>query len=116
MLKPGGWAVLQVPLSLALDHTLEDPQVITPEERARIFGQRDHVRIYARQDYRRRLEGAGFQVQVTTPREIAGQASPRLAWPMTKICIAPSNHGPRVPNPSRSRRGTKLSWLRTSQF
>jgi SAM-dependent methyltransferase len=63
VLKPGGWAVLQVPVALALDKTTEDPGVTSPEERERLFGQRDHVRLYGR-DYKDRLEGAGFSVEV----------------------------------------------------
>ncbi len=62
VLKPGGWAILQVPMS-ASDKTLEDPSVDTPEARERIFGQYDHVRLYG-SDYRQRLEAAGFKVKV----------------------------------------------------
>ena len=50
VLKPGGWAILQVPISLLLNKTYEDPTVTTPEEREKVFGQSDHVRIYAK-DY-----------------------------------------------------------------
>lgn len=62
VLKPGGWAVLQVPL--VRDTTDEDPGVTDPEERRRRFGQDDHVRAYGRADYRARLEAAGFRVEV----------------------------------------------------
>jgi len=61
-LKPGGWAILQVPLSLALNHTCEDHSKTTPRARAEAFGQSDHVRIYARDDYEHRLAQAGFKV------------------------------------------------------
>lgn len=61
VLKPGGWAILQVPI--LRDKTFEDPSVITPEDRERVFGQRDHVRIYGL-DYKDRLEQAGFSVKV----------------------------------------------------
>jgi SAM-dependent methyltransferase len=62
-LKPGGWAVLQVPLSPSLEKTYEDPSVTTKRQKQRIFGQRNHVRIYGL-DYRERLESAGFDVDV----------------------------------------------------
>jgi SAM-dependent methyltransferase len=62
VLKPGGWAILQVPIDNSLDKTLEDPTITSPEERARIFGQDDHVRIYGK-DYKERLESAGFIVK-----------------------------------------------------
>lgn len=61
VLKPGGWAVLQVPIKG--DVTLEDPSITCPSERRRLFGQEDHVRQYGR-DYRDRLREAGFAVQV----------------------------------------------------
>jgi ubiquinone/menaquinone biosynthesis C-methylase UbiE len=63
VLKPEGWAILQVPISLSLNQTYEDPMVISPEEREKVFGQSDHVRIYAK-DYKDRLEQAGFRVKV----------------------------------------------------
>ncbi len=61
-LKPGGWAVLQVPVSLALETTVEDPTIKTREGREETFGQADHVRLYAK-DYKDRLEKAGFWVE-----------------------------------------------------
>ena len=65
VLKPGGWAILQVPLSLSLNKTYEDPKVTTPEEREKVFGQKDHVRIYAK-DYKDRLEKIGFIVDINS--------------------------------------------------
>lgn len=61
VLKPGGWGILQVPISLALDKTYEDLSVTTPSEREEVFGQSDHVRIYGI-DYVDRLKESGFQV------------------------------------------------------
>jgi SAM-dependent methyltransferase len=42
VLKPGGWAVLAVPIKG--EKTFEDASVTAPEERERLFGQFDHVR------------------------------------------------------------------------
>ena len=61
VLKVGGWAILQVPITS--DTTFEDPSVTSPEERERLFGQNDHVRRYG-PDYRDRLVDAGFAVTV----------------------------------------------------
>jgi SAM-dependent methyltransferase len=61
VLKPGGWAVLQVPLEAV--RTFEDPAVTDPLERERLFGQSDHVRVYG-PDYKERLEESGFKVTV----------------------------------------------------
>ena len=63
VLKPSGLAILQVPISLVLDNTLEDPTIITHQQRAEVFGQYDHVRIYG-QDYPKKLSMAGFKVNV----------------------------------------------------
>src|SRR4249920_3892182 len=71
VLKPGGWAILQVPISLSLDRTYEDPTAVTREEREKKFGQHDHVRIYAK-DYKDRLENVGFTVEVYSFRKEFG--------------------------------------------
>ena len=63
VLKPGGWAILQAPIPAEHDKTFEDSDIVLPEDRERIFGQKDHVRIYGR-DYKDRLEEAGFTVKV----------------------------------------------------
>ena len=63
VLKPGGLAFLQSPLDYRREATFEDATVVTPADRARVFGQRDHVRIYGR-DYQDRLAAAGFAVTV----------------------------------------------------
>lgn len=62
-LKFGGYAILQVPMSLSLEDTYEDHSVVTPGEREKAFGQADHVRIYAKKDYKNRLEQSGFMVK-----------------------------------------------------
>ena len=62
ILKPGGWGVFQVPQDLKREKTLEDDTITDPKERARIFGQYDHVRVYGR-DYFDLLEEAGFEAQ-----------------------------------------------------
>jgi SAM-dependent methyltransferase len=63
VLKPGGWAILQVPIDMARETTYEDPAITGPEERRIHFGQDDHVRWYGR-DYEARLTAAGFAVSV----------------------------------------------------
>lgn len=76
VVRPGGWAVLQVPLSLKLDATVEDPTVTTPEQRLERFGQEDHVRIYAL-DYVDRLRESGWQVEIVDPIAEMGHARAR---------------------------------------
>jgi SAM-dependent methyltransferase len=61
VLQPGGWAILQVPISA--DATFEDPTVTSPEAREELFGQDDHLRRYG-PDYVDRLAAVGFSVSV----------------------------------------------------
>lgn len=60
VLKPGGLAILQVPVSFAIKDTLENNNINTAKLRRRAFGQWNHVRIYARDDYLNRLQQSGF--------------------------------------------------------
>ena len=62
VLKIGGQAILQVPISKNSSQTFEDFSVVDPQQREIIFGQFDHVRIYG-QDYVKRLEDSGFTVR-----------------------------------------------------
>lgn len=62
VLKPGGWGLIQVPLRRGA-HTLFDPQARTPQQRKRLYGQANHVRIYGELDLGPALTAAGFQVQ-----------------------------------------------------
>ena len=65
VLRPGGWALLQVPLHFG--ETAEDPTVTDPAERERRFGQRDHVRRYGARDFPERVREAGFAVEPLAP-------------------------------------------------
>jgi len=74
ILKPNGCALLQVPIALALDRTIEDPSATTDKERIERFGQEDHVRLYSRPDYIQRLESVGFSVHVECYPKALGSA------------------------------------------
>lgn len=63
ILKPGGWGVVMTPILCGLDRSYEDVTKTAPEERLEHFGQRDHVRVYAKVDFVLRLEKAGFSVK-----------------------------------------------------
>ncbi len=63
VLRPGGFALVLVPLDLEREATLEDPSVKTPDERVAAYWQEDHVRLYA-PDIADRLASAGFSVTV----------------------------------------------------
>lgn len=59
VLSEGGMAFIEVPVLRR--QTFEDPSITAPQERLRVFGQVDHVRICGL-DYADRLREAGFKV------------------------------------------------------
>jgi len=61
ILKPDGWGIFQIPQDLAREFTFEDNSITDKRERAKIFGQYDHVRVYGR-DYFNKLREVGFTV------------------------------------------------------
>ena len=62
VLKPGGWAILQIPIFKPLiAKTIEDPTLEDPKKRTELFGQDDHVRMYGK-DYADRIRSTGFKV------------------------------------------------------
>jgi SAM-dependent methyltransferase len=62
VMKPDGWGIFQIPQDLKRKKTFEDDTITDKKERARIFGQYDHVRIYGR-DYFEKLRSIGFTVE-----------------------------------------------------
>ena len=69
-LKPGGWAILNVPVRV--EATVEDPSITDPAGRLAAFGQTDHVRRYGR-DYQDRLREAGFWVMTIGVSDLFGE-------------------------------------------
>ena len=62
VMKKGGMGIFQVPQDLNRDVTFEDNSITNPKERAKIFGQYDHVRVYGK-DYFDKLRSIGFEVK-----------------------------------------------------
>ena len=62
VMKPNGMGIFQVPQDLKRDTTFEDDSITDKKERAKIFGQYDHVRVYGR-DYFDKLRAVGFTVE-----------------------------------------------------
>jgi len=62
VLAPGGTAIIQVPYDRNRHISFEDDSITNPKERARIFGQYDHVRVYG-MDYFKKLAAVGFIVE-----------------------------------------------------
>lgn len=65
VLRPGGTAIIMVPMIEGWAHSYENPQVQTPEARTLHFGQFDHVRYYGA-DLRQRIRDAGFRLSEFT--------------------------------------------------
>ncbi|WP_432411691.1 class I SAM-dependent methyltransferase [Rasiella sp. SM2506] len=61
VLTPNGTAILQVPYDRNRATTFEDNSITDPKERAAIFGQYDHVRVYG-MDYFEKLKSIGFKL------------------------------------------------------
>ncbi len=62
VLKPNGMGIFQIPQDLSREYTFEDDTITDEKERAEIFGQYDHVRVYGR-DYFNKLRSIGFSVK-----------------------------------------------------
>ena len=67
ILKPGGWAVLQVPVTT--EKTFEDFKITTRKERKRVFGNEGHVRRCGL-DYSDRMKKAGFFVTIFSAKDV----------------------------------------------
>ena len=81
VLKPGGMAILQIPQDLSRATTFADDSITDQKERAKIFGQYDHVRIYGR-DYFDKLRSIGFKV---VEEDYTNKIAPEL---VEKYCLA----------------------------
>ncbi|GGW72489.1 methyltransferase family protein [Winogradskyella epiphytica] len=62
VMKPGGYGIFQIPQDMNRAETFEDNSITDKAERAKIFGQYDHVRVYGR-DYFDKLRRMGFKVE-----------------------------------------------------
>ena len=76
VLRPGGWALVLVPIDFSRSETFEDRTIVAPADRERLFGQADHVRAYGR-DFTTRLENAGFTVRVEDYTRELGESEAR---------------------------------------
>ena len=81
VLKPGGMGIFQIPQDLSRATTFSDDSIVDQKERAKIFGQYDHVRVYGR-DYFDKLRSIGFKV---VEEDYTSKLSPEL---VEKYCLA----------------------------
>ncbi|MBL19981.1 MAG: SAM-dependent methyltransferase [Flavobacteriaceae bacterium] len=93
ILKPGGKALLQVPLDSSRAETFEDNSINDKLERTKVFGQYDHVRVYGK-DYFKKLRQTGFELCEIQFGKSLSEAE-RLRYSVTKdeyipLCIRPT--------------------------
>jgi predicted SAM-dependent methyltransferase len=81
VLKPGGMGIFQIPQDLKREVTYADDSITDQKERAKIFGQYDHVRIYGR-DYFDKLRSIGFTVNEV---DYTKNITPEM---VTQYCLA----------------------------
>lgn len=81
VLKPKGMAILQIPQDLSRAETFEDDSITDKKERAKIFGQYDHVRVYGL-DYFDKLRSIGFTVDEMDYTSTLSEED------ITKYCLA----------------------------
>ncbi len=81
VLKPGGVSIFQIPQDLSRATTFSDDSIVDQKERAKIFGQYDHVRVYGR-DYFEKLRSIGFKV---IEEDYTNKIAPEL---VEKYCLA----------------------------
>jgi SAM-dependent methyltransferase len=62
VMKPGGWAIMQVPQDMSRETTFEDSSITSEADREKYFWQKDHVRLFGK-DYPKWMEQAGFEVE-----------------------------------------------------
>ena len=70
VLKKSGTAIIMTPILRNFEGIDEDINCSDISERWRRFGQDDHVRLYSQKVFSKRLEEAGFQLNIFTGNEI----------------------------------------------
>ena len=85
VMKKGGFGIFQIPQDLSREKTFEDDSITDRKERAKIFGQYDHVRVYGR-DYFNKLRSIGFKVdEVDYTKKIAPEKLERFCLMKNEI-------------------------------
>lgn len=60
--KKNGKGILMAPISVGLKSTIENSNITSFEERWKHFGQGDHLRLYAHDDFINKIKDSGFKV------------------------------------------------------
>lgn len=81
----GGCGILVAPIVVGLKNTIEDPRIKDPAERWRMFGQDDHVRLYAHDDYVKKIRSHGFKVEELGEKYFGSDAYNKLGLSSSSI-------------------------------
>ena len=85
VVKPNGMGIFQIPQDISRAKTFEDNTITDRKERAKIFGQYDHVRIYGK-DYFDKLRSVGFRVdEIDYTKNIAPEKLERFCLMKNEI-------------------------------
>ncbi|MDC1520530.1 class I SAM-dependent methyltransferase [Polaribacter sp.] len=94
VLKPKGMGIFQIPQELSRNKTFEDDSITDRKDRAKIFGQYDHVRVYGR-DYFDKLRTVGFKVdEIDYTKKIEEKELERfclMKGEILPVCYKPSS-------------------------
>lgn len=83
--KPGGCGILVAPIIIGLEKTVENAGVIDEAGRWRLYGQGDHVRLYAHDDYVNKIRQHGFRVDQLGERDFGEGIFRSLGMTRTSI-------------------------------
>lgn len=83
--KLGGKGILMAPIIVGLEKTVEDPNVKDEAGRWRLYGQNDHVRLYAHDDYVKIIRSHGFRVEELGARYFVEEVFQSLGLKHTSI-------------------------------
>lgn len=83
--KNGGSGILMAPIVVGLEKTVEDPSVKDEAGRWRLFGQNDHLRLYAHDDYVKKIRNQGFRVEALGEEHFGADIYRSLGLKQTSI-------------------------------
>lgn len=92
ILKKGGCGILMAPIVIGLEKMLEDLTLKDKAERWRLFGQDDHVRLYAHDDYIKKIQQHGFVVEQLDINYFGESMFQSLGLKSTSILYIVSRH------------------------
>jgi SAM-dependent methyltransferase len=107
VLRPDGWALINVPSDPGRTEIYEDDSIVDPKARVEHFGQEDHVRVYSQRGFLERVRDAGFGVVVVDPLKFNAYERARYVldgddgWDHSYLCSRPGERADAGPQRDR---------------